>query len=440
MNIENIFQKFCIFCLSFLILTGFTLAQKPGSTTPRQEKLLNGLKVLMWNDPSTDKVTVKVRVHSGSAFDPQDREGVIKLLSDSIFPNVAAKEFFADELGGSLEVISNYDYIQINALSRTDQFLTMLETLAAAISNPTIDKETTAALKVSLTAKTKELEKDPAYVADRAVSRRLLGTFPYGRPQMGTADSIQKIDFADLRFAKDRLFTADNATITISGNIDGNLAFRAIRRYFGSWLKSDKKIPSTFRQPDEPDTKGLELNVPGTGNSEVRFALRGLARNDSGFAASQILTRILLERLRASYGKSGRKVYASHDPHVLPGSLILGYESEVRAILPLPMSHQAPASAPAHIHANPIYNMFSISDEEFVQAKTAIQTEVNARELSNWWLDVDTFKTSAVSNEMQAFQNTTAADVRRVAERLSKNPVAVVFVQQTGDVSQTSRK
>ena len=41
----------------------------------------------MWNVPKSDKVTVKVRVHSGSAFDPQQKEGVMRLLADNIFPD-----------------------------------------------------------------------------------------------------------------------------------------------------------------------------------------------------------------------------------------------------------------------------------------------------------------------------------------------------------------
>ncbi|MBA2334395.1 MAG: insulinase family protein [Blastocatellia bacterium] len=431
MKFEYLPQKFAIIFLSLSVFASLAPAQKPGSPVPRQEKLLNGLKVLIWNTPAADKVTVQIRVHGGSAFDPQGREGVMKLLSESIFPNQAAREFFTEDLGGNLEIVSNYDYIQINASSQTDEFLTMLETIAAAVSNPSIDKETTTALKSALTVKITDLEKDPAYIADMAAAKRLFGTFPYGRPQIGTLESVQKIDFADLRFAKDRLFTADNATIAISGNIEGNLAFRAIRRYFGSWLKSDKKIPSTFAIPSEPDTKWLEINVPGTGNSEVRFAFRGLARNDIDFAASQILTAILQERLQKQYGIAGKRVFVSHIPHILPGAFVLGYQSEVKPISTLPESHLAPSH---------IQSMFTrISDEEFAKAKNIIQASIKGKKHSDWWLDLDTFKTNAVSNEMQAISNATVADVRRVAERLSKNPVAVVSVTQTEIPSQTSR-
>ena len=50
---------------------------------PKQERLLNGMKLLIWNDPTAQNVTVKVRIHSGAAFDPQGKEGVMTLLAES---------------------------------------------------------------------------------------------------------------------------------------------------------------------------------------------------------------------------------------------------------------------------------------------------------------------------------------------------------------------
>ena len=56
------------------------------SPSPREEKLLNGLKLIMFDAPASDKVTLKVRIHAGSAFDPQGKEGLMKLLAANIFP------------------------------------------------------------------------------------------------------------------------------------------------------------------------------------------------------------------------------------------------------------------------------------------------------------------------------------------------------------------
>ncbi len=379
------------------------LAQKPGSNVPRQEKLLNGLKLLMWSDPAATDVKVSIRIHSGSAFDPQGKEGVTQLLADNIFPTAESRAFFAEDLGGSVEVITNYDYIQINASAKSKEFVTLLETLAQAISNPTIDKETTSALKKALTEKLKALEMDSVYVANQAATRRLFGDFPYGRPQMGSVESLQRIDSADLQFARERFFSADNATVAISGNFNGDLGFRAARRYLGAWLKSDKRIPSTFRQPDDPDTKPLEIVLDGV-DGRTTFALRGVARNDPDYAASLVLEDILKVRLQ----KTPAHAVVSHHARTLPGVLVIS----------LPGSATFP------------FNSLSerISQNEFIAARSQTLARVSGRTLFDQWLDADTYRTT-VAGDARAFQTVTIADVQRVADRLAKNPIVSVVVR-----------
>ena len=95
MKFPRLFTKSgLVLCFGILALSA--VAQRPGSSTPRQEKLLNGLKVLMWSDPAATEVCVSIRVHSGSAFDPQGKEGVMQLLSDNIFPTADSRSFFSD--------------------------------------------------------------------------------------------------------------------------------------------------------------------------------------------------------------------------------------------------------------------------------------------------------------------------------------------------------
>ena len=54
--------------IGFIAIFGASVfAQKPAAG-PRQEKLLNGLKVLVWNNPGADKVTLKLRFHECAYF------------------------------------------------------------------------------------------------------------------------------------------------------------------------------------------------------------------------------------------------------------------------------------------------------------------------------------------------------------------------------------
>lgn len=403
MKFRSLFLKSLLLALCASTIAIGTPAQKPGSNVPRQEKLLNGLKLLMWSDPAASDVRISIRLHSGAAFDPQGKEGVMQLLADNIFPTAASRSYFAEDLGGSVEVITNYDYIQINATAKSSEFVTLLETLSQAVSNPNIDKETTAALKKALTEKLTVLEKDPVYVADQAAAKRLFGTFPYGRPQMGSVESLQRIDYADLQFARERFLSADNATVAISGNFNSDLGFRAARRYLGAWLKSDKRVPSTFRQPDDPDTKPLEILVDGA-TARTTFALRGIARNDPDHAASLIFNDILLARLQ----KASPGATVSHHARMLPGVLIVS----------IPGSSAFP------------FNSISdrISESEFNKARAEASAEFARRTLFDQWLDVDTYRTT-VAGDAKAFQAVTIGDVQRVADRFAKNPIASVIVK-----------
>lgn len=407
------------------LLAPAIFSQAPDLKKPRQETLLNGMKLLMWPDKSAPKVTLKVRVHSGSSFDPQGKEGVMKLLADNIFPNPETREFFTEDLAGSLDVTSNYDYIQISATATPDQFLNMTETIASAVSTPTIDQETTAKLKTALLARVAELEKDPGYAADRAAAKRLFGTFPYGRPEYGTAASLQKIDFADLLDAKQRFVTADNATVTVSGNFDPAFAYRAIRRLFGGWQKSDKRVPSTFTQPSPPEIALQMLESPAADKFEIRYIARGYSRNDKDFPASLVLARIMEERIKAKTPAGYRSgIRVRSEGHILPGAIVIG------------MSGNDPASSEAKIDANDLLSSAistKITEAEFNSAKAALVSEWNARDIADRWLDLDTYKTVPVATELQTVTGLSLADVQRAADALAKQPVASVVLTKPAE-------
>lgn len=427
--------KLTIFSLVFFLSAVAFFAQKPGSPAPRTEKLLNGLKLLMWNDPKSDKVTLKVRVHAGSSFDPQQKEGVMQLLADSIFPNEAAKEFFTEELGGSLTVECNYDYLQVSATGNADRMLEILETVANAVENPTIDKETTTRLKNSLLERVAALEKDPAYLADRAAAKRLFGTYPYGRPSMGTSESIKKIEHPDLLDAKQRFLTADNATVTLTGRYNADLAFRAMRRYLGAWLKSDKRVPATFRQPETPQTAELKIDLPDLQKRYTRWASNAPGRASIDYYAARIAIRAWQKQLclndESNRGASRYDVY-----------LLRGIYSVARSeVLPPPGAEPDPSKLPVYsgpcslfLHQKDGTVMYPvITQQDFDEQKTRLRSEFSqdnqpGSKLTDLWLDIATYNLGSVLEEEKRLDAVTLQDVIKAAEKLQKEPLVTVVL------------
>ncbi len=421
MKNKNLFKKIILIAFAVALVLSMILPAvfSQSTQTPKQEKLLNGLKVLMWSDAKADKVAVRLRIHAGSAFDPQGKEGVMQMLADNIFPEETARAFFTEDLGGDIEIITNYDYIQINASSKPEGFLTMMETISAAVANPGIDKETTQKLRNALLRRVAELEAHPAYISDQAVSHRLFGTFPYGRPQKGSLESVKKIDFPDLIDARERFLTADNATIAVTGNFDRALAFRAIRRYFGGWLKSDKKVPLTFRQPDEPASEVLMVEVPKPIAAISRFAIRGVARNDKDLAPSLVFAAILEQRLRSRLpGQAAGDLFVRSDPHTLPGIIMIGFNSPI----PGPDAKTSPREMVTKALAD------LVTEEEFRTASAAVRNTWAKQDPVSFWLDADTYKTFSPEADARLFDKISLADVNAYAARARKLPFAVVMI------------
>lgn len=423
MNINKRLDKITILFL-FLFLAAGAFAQSNFVSAPtREEKLLNGLKLLIWNQPNAEKVSVKIRIHSGSAFDPQNKEGTMALLSDALFPSESVKEFFREDLGGSLEVTSNFDYIQINATADSDQFLTMLESLASAVTNPQIDKENFAKIRAAKLEKVKELEKNPTYIADRTTAKRLFGDFPYGRSQTGTSESLAKIDVADLIVARERFLTSDNATLAIVGNVKPDFVYRAARRLFGSWVKSDKKIPATFRQPDAPDTKSFLIKTRVENASELRYSFRGAARNDKDFYVASVLTRILQNRLSSEKALNG---VVRRENHLLAGSVVFELPNWNTGKIKMEGNQ---ISLPGNFNSFVADLLKSdVTTSEFERAKSEFLSEYNRQNPLELRLDADTYKLASTKEEIQKATSVSLADVQRVLQNWRKEPVVTTLV------------
>ncbi len=409
----------------FVVFAGALAAfgQPAQTSAPREDRLLNGLRLLVWSDQKSSKISIKTRIHSGSAFDPLGKEGTMKLLSDIIFPGETTRDYFRDDLGGDLKVTCTYDYIEIDASGDADKFLQIVETLAQALTNPAIDKETTGRVKNPQLALLADLEKNPNYVANAAVAKRLFGNYPYGRPVQGTTESVSAIDFADIIFAKQRFFTADNATVAIVGNVKSDFAFRAVKRLFGGWLKADKKVPATFAEPEAAPEKVqiLDTSVPST--SEFRMAVRGVARKDKGYFANRILERILARRIRALDGVSG---HATNESHLLTGMLVFGFSSwNVTGIERSGNAIALPSDTDSYQDR---FLKSDVTAEEFNAVRSEVLADYSKQGVDDLWLDAETYRLTSAKDDLAAAQAVALADTQKALARLRSEAVARVLL------------
>jgi zinc protease len=396
---------------------------------PEREMLLNGLKILYWEQPGNPNVLLKLRIHSGAAFDLADKAGMMALLGDALFPDAATREYVTEELEGRLEVTTNLDAIDVTLSGKASELERMIDLLRGAVLTTQLGAENVATLR---TARLKLLSEKPTTaveIADAAIAGRLFGAFPYSRPPAGTVASVTKLDRADLMLGRERFLNADNASLAVIGGVQKARMMRALRQLLGPWAKAEKTIPSTFRQPPAPDARVLAIDQPGTDKAEIRLAVRGLSRADNDALLADLLGFIVRDRWQAAVSDLS-SVAARHEPHLLPGMFVLSGSAPTAS---------ASKAVSAAQEAMRTLAQSGPSSSELERARTAMQAELSKKmsqneSIADAWLDVETFKSPRPDTLATLLRSITASDVQRVAARLFKEtPVATVVV---GDYDQ----
>jgi predicted Zn-dependent peptidase len=414
------FKKACLAAILLALALNFSSPYLFAQTVPEpsRQKLLNGLRVALWNRSADGNVYLKLRIHSGAAFDLAGKSGTMALLSDALFPDPTTREYFVEELGGRVEVTSDYDGINITLSGNASKFERIVELLSTALISteltpPVIEKLREARIKM-----VRELDVSPSLTADRAIAARLFADYPYGRPRMGSQETLARVDRPDLMQARERFLNPNNATLVIIGNVDERRAMRALKQLLGNWRKSDSIVPATFRQPETPDTRTLIVDLPGTEAVEVRLAARGLARSDKDAAAATLLAlaaRDLWQSQQPELGKIG--FFVRHEAHLLPGMFVMG------------------ASVPVKDAANTLTKARDVLN---TLMKSGVQAEVLERvrneaiaeltkqldrpeQLADLWLDADTYQLGSFDDQLRQLKSVTASDLIRTANRLFKD-------------------
>src|ERR1043166_6388854 len=289
-----------VWALTWVVLLANGPSLSAQSIQPEREKLLNGLSIIFWPRPGDANVTLKLRIHSGAAFDLAGKGGTMALLADTMFPDTETREYVSEQLGGKLEVMTDYDAINVTISGKASELERMIELLRNAVISPNLGPEAVARIKEARLKELNSKSQSFAEMADRAIAARLFGSFPYAQPEAGTSETVSKIERADLMLADDRFLHADNASLVVIGGVEKPRLMRAVRQLLGPWQKGDRIVPATFRQATAPDARVLVVNQSQANTSEVRLAVRGLARGDRDSLAAQVLARIARERWQSA--------------------------------------------------------------------------------------------------------------------------------------------
>lgn len=405
---------------ALIIGIAVTSALGQGAVEPRRDQLLNGLRVLMVHRPADTDVLVRLRVHSGAAFDLAGKEGMMSLLAATMF-NEEDFRFVEEDLGGRLQVSVDYDAINVTATATAKDFDRLIAMLRSSLADLQLTPDLVAAVRAERVKRLSAEQPNDSAVADRTVAARLFLPHPYSRSIEGTPESVARIEYADLHLARERFLNPNNTTLVIFGRVEPRAVMRLLRQSLGGWRKSDRIVPATFRRPEAAEARTLVVNRPGSESYELRLAVAGLARTDRDRAAADLLAAIVRERLTAASPE-----LRNAEPHVK-------HESFRDGGIFLLSARAGSASSAARTLADARGVLQQLASQPVSQSQLDAARQTVAAKLSESgagdagastiWLDAHTYGDAALSGAslLRAVNALTPAEIQRVASRLFAN-------------------
>ncbi|MDG1027614.1 MAG: pitrilysin family protein [Flavobacteriaceae bacterium] len=261
--------------------------------TPKEHQFKSGLTLMVVENHKLPQVSVSLSIDNPLAVEGE-KAGLSRLLSSMMgkgSKNIPKDDFDeeVDFMGARLGLSSQGGYA--SALKR--YFPRVFEMMADAALHPHfLEEEFQKEVDKTLEG-LKSSEKDVKTAARRVENLLSYGKdHPYG--EYVSEESVKRVSIDDLHQLYQKNFYAQNAYITIVGDIDFKTAKKLTKKYFGKWAKG-QVAPSSFTKPENvSQTQIAFVEMPNAVQSEVSVvSTANIDRNNPDYYALTIANQIL---------------------------------------------------------------------------------------------------------------------------------------------------
>ena len=292
-----------LFCLLLAVMQLY--AQQPEIAFEEYE-LDNGLKVILHQDNSTPIVAVSVLYHVGSKNEDPNRTGFAHFFEHLLFEgseNIKRGEFMklVQNAGGVLNANTTFDRTFYYEILPSNQLELGLWMESERMLHAKIDEVGVETQREVVKEELRERNENTPYGSIlNEVYAHAYTEHPYRWTPGGSPEYINQCKLEEFFEFYDIFYVPNNATLSIAGDIDTELAKELVAKYFTGIPKGTKPIPRpSVVEPEQKvevrDTVYDNIQLPA-----VVMAYHSPAMGTPDYYTTQMLGQIL------SQGKSSR--------------------------------------------------------------------------------------------------------------------------------------
>ncbi|MDB5343560.1 MAG: insulinase family protein [Schlesneria sp.] len=265
----------------------------------------NGVKLVVFVEPSKPKLTVNMTVLVGSRHEGYGEAGMAHLLEHMLFkptathpqPDRDLQERGADYNGTTWVDRTNY-YETLPASDENLEFAIAWE--ADRLMNCPIKAEDLASEMTVVRNEFEMGENSPKGVLEQRMFATAFEWHNYGKSTIGNRADIERVPADSLRAFYKKYYRPDNIVLFVGGRIDEAKAVALVQKYFGPLKAPEEPIRSTYTEEPAQDGERL-VTLRRVGKVAVASVVYHIpAASDPDFAAVSVLEAII------SADKTGR--------------------------------------------------------------------------------------------------------------------------------------
>jgi zinc protease len=280
----------------------------------KEQRLDNGLKVLIVENHKAPVATFQVWYRTGSRDEPDSKSGLSHLLEHMMFkgtsrygPSVLSR--IIQKNGGTDNAYTTKDYTVYFELFSSDRIMLSIDLDADRMQNLTLNpKEVFSERSVVMEERRLRYEDDPQNSLFEEVVAAAYKAHPYQRPVIGWMSDLKSIERDDLYNYYKTHYSPSNAVIVIVGDVKADQIIERIKNSFGDIPPGPMKKSINFSEPEQRGERRVllrrEAELPyllvafhaPSFPHEDSYALDVLSLILSGGKSSRLYTSLVYEK------------------------------------------------------------------------------------------------------------------------------------------------
>lgn len=297
----------------------------------------NGARVLFLESRNLPILDVKLEFPAGSGRDSPGKQGLARMTLALMKKGTRSldEHRISEQLAGiGAQLSGNIDLdrsgFALRTLSYPDDRQIALGLLRDILATPSFPQAVLEREKARSIVFLKERQTRPGVIVAQTFQKQLYGDHPYAATGTGEPETIEALTRADLLSFHRRFFVADEAVVTIVGDVSETEARRIAAELTADLPRASEPVPELPAVPLRAES--TEVVIPHSASqAHIRIGMPGVRRGDPDYfplwVAVQILggsgmTSLLNDELREKRGLT-YSAYSYFSPYSRRGPFVI---------------------------------------------------------------------------------------------------------------------